>query len=67
MPDSLPRQPFLNDGCYFLAKFSQFSDGFLTFLKMTGLIVYIWELIHFGNTLDSLSLHVIFLKLESGF
>ena len=39
LPDSLSRQPFLGviDG-FFLAKFSQFSDGFLTFPKMIRLI-----------------------------
>ena len=53
LPDSLSRQPFLEDCWFFLAKFSQFSDGFLTFPKMIRLIVDILKLIHFGNTLDN--------------
>ena len=53
LPDSLSRQPFLDDFWLFLAKFSQFSDSFLAFPKMIRLIVDILELIHFGNTIDN--------------
>ena len=50
LPDSLSRQPFLDYLWFFLAKLSQFSDGFP---KMIRLTIDILELIHFGNTLDN--------------
>ena len=53
LPDSLPKQLFLDDCRLFLAKLSQLLDGFLAFSKMIRLIVNILELIHFGNTLDN--------------
>ena len=53
LPDSLPRQPFLGDCWFFLAKLSQLLNGFLTFPEMNRFIVNILELIHFGNTLDN--------------
>ena len=53
LPDSLLRQSFLDDFWLFFTKFLQLFDGFLTFPKMIRLIVYIFELIHFGNTLDN--------------
>ena len=51
--DSLPRQPFLDNCWFFLAKLLQLLDGFLAFPKMIRLIVDIFKLIHFGNTLDN--------------
>ena len=52
LPDSLPRQPFLDDCWFFFAKLSQLLDSFLAFPKVIRLVVDILELIHFGNTLD---------------
>ena len=67
LPDSLSRQPFLDDCWFFLTKLSQFSNGFLTFPKMIRLVVKL-ELIHFGKTLvnkqerSCRSLGIFFLK-----
>ena len=53
LPDSLSRQPFLDDCWFVLTKLLQFSDDFMTFPKMNRLIVDILELIHFGSRLDN--------------
>ena len=53
LPDSLLRQPSFDDIWFFLTKFSQLLDSFLTIPKMIRLMVYTSELIHCGNTLDN--------------
>ena len=50
LPDSLSRQPSLDDCWVFLTKLPQFSDGVLAFPKMIRLIEDILKLIHFDNT-----------------
>ena len=49
LPNSLPRQPFLDDCWVFLAKLLQISDGFLAFPKMIRLVVNILEFFKYAK------------------